>query len=256
MRWIVVWALVWTLAGGALAAPRARAQAPAVDMSVNQVTDSTYPDVGVVLSVVDAAGVPVRGLTADQFSASDDDGPLAVASVQSAQDASLPLNVVVAIDISGSMVGEPLARAKDAANQFVRNLGPQDQAAIFTFNATVTPVTPFTNDRVRLTNAIASLNAGGGTALYEAVQTAAFAARSAPSTRRAIVLLTDGENADAPLSTATKDGSINAATGAGVPIFTVGFGAVADVTYLQFLAQATQAQFRAADTANVATVYG
>ena len=233
----------------------ALAQRPQAVVTINELTDSGYPELTAIVTALDQSGVPVPGLTAAAFQAFDGQRPLAIAKLQAAQDASAKLDVVVAIDVSGSMAGEPLDRAKQAATQFVQSLGPNDEAAIFTFSDAVTPVTAFTNDRAALTNAIAGLQARGGTALYQAVQTSAYAARAAPAQRRAVVLLTDGQN-DTRDTQATAAGSTDAAHGAGVPFFTIGFGDAPDTAYLQGLSGATQGQFRAANTGNVATVYG
>ena len=238
----------------AMAAAPARAQQGQPSLIVNQLDATAYPALRAVVTALDATGVPEQGLTAEQFQAFDGETPLRLAGVQSAQDASVKLSVVVAIDVSGSMAGEPMDRAKQAANEFIRALGPNDEAALVTFNATVAPVVPFTSDRAKLTNAIAALQAVGGTALYEAVQTASFIANASDAPRSAVVLLSDGQN-DTQASDATAVGSLAAAQGAGVPVFTVGFGAAPDVGYLEGLSAATQGQYRAANAANVSTVY-
>jgi VWFA-related protein len=201
-------ALASLLAVAALAAVRfdARAQQTQPAVTINQLDATAYPELRAVVTALDASGVPEQGLTLAQFQAYDGDTPLTVTGLQSAQDASLKLSVVLAIDVSGSMAGEPLDSAKQAAGEFIRALGPNDEAAIVAFNATVTPVVPFTNDRAKLTNGIAGLQAGGGTALFEAVQAATYAARSTTSPRRAVVILSDGQN-DAQGSTATAGSS-------------------------------------------------
>jgi VWFA-related protein len=232
----------------------ARAQQPQPVLTVNQVDAAAYPDVRAVVTALDARGVPVQGLTVREFEAFDGEIAVPVTAVESAQDASLKLSVVLAIDVSGSMLGEPLDRAKVAATDFVNALGPNDDASIVAFNQAVTLAVPFTNNRQQLADGIASLQAGGGTALYEAVQDAAYAARVANSPRAAVVLLTDGENADTT-STATADGSLAIARGAGVPVFTIGFGTAPDATYLQDLSATTQGTYNAANNANLATVY-
>ena len=239
----------------ALAPAPARAQQPASpSLTINQVDASTFPDINVVVTALDARAVPARALNAAQFQAFDNNTPLTISSVQAAQDQNLRLATVIVIDISGSMAGDPLDRAKEAATEFVRSLSSNDEAAVISFNDTVTPVVAFTSDRQKLTSGIAGLQAGGGTALFEAVQTSAFVAGSSKAPRSAVVFLTDGEN-DTQTSQATSDGSLAAARGAGIPNFTVGFGAAPDARYLQALATATQGQYRAATTGTIATVY-
>ncbi|MHB8375840.1 MAG: vWA domain-containing protein, partial [Dehalococcoidia bacterium] len=245
------------LALGALAFARApaRAQQPAPSLAITQVDATHYPALTALVTVLDANGVPVPGLRAAQFQASDGSGAVHVAGVQSVQDANLRLSVVLVIDTSGSMLGVPLDRAKQAAAAFVNTLGPNDDVALVAFSDAVrAPVPGFTRDRAALAAGIASLQAGGATVLYEAVQAAVLTARDSPAPRKAIVLLTDGQN-DTTTSTATAAGSIGTAKNAGLPVFTIGFGDQPDAGYLQALSSATQGQYSAATTANVGDVY-
>jgi VWFA-related protein len=230
------------------------AQAPAATLTISQVDASAYPDIVAVATVLDANGVPISVLGPGDFQASDGITTLPITGVERAQDSTLPLSVVITIDVSGSMAGEPLARAKQAATEFVASLGPDDQATIFAFNATVTNIVGFTKDHAALDRAIAALQAGGDTALFEATQTSVYAARIAPASRKAVVMLTDGAN-DAPDSDATADGSRDTARTAGIPVFTIGFGDQPDAAYLESVSSLTLGQYRAADAGSVASVY-
>ncbi len=239
----------------AVAAPSHAQQPPPPQLTINQLDASAYPALRAVVTALDGRGVPVPGLAVAQFQAFDGDTPVVVRDAQNAQDASLRLSVVLAIDVSGSMAGAPLDQAKAAAIDFINALGPNDEASVVVFNQAVTAVVPFTSDRTVLTNGIANLHAAGGTALYEAVQTATYEARLSNASRGAVILLTDGVN-EFTDSNATADGSLAVARDAGVPVFTIGFGAAPDTTYLQGLSADTRGQYHAANTANVANVYG
>lgn len=241
------------LTGALLGMSPARAQEPQPQLSIGQVEASEYPAMTAVVTALDSSGVPLPGLTASQFQAQVNATSLTIEDVRAAQDSALRLAVVVVIDVSGSMAGVPLARAKDAATEFVNSLGPNDEAAIFSFSGSVTAVTPFTDDRAALTAGIASLQALGPTALYDAAQASVAAARASAAPRKAVVLLSDGEN-DAPASGATLQGSLAIARDAGVPVFSIGIGG-ADAGYLTQLAEATRGQYVAADNASIADVY-
>ncbi|MBF6599433.1 MAG: VWA domain-containing protein [Dehalococcoidia bacterium] len=232
-----------------------RAQQPAPSLAVTQIDASAYPRLRAVVTVLDASGVPVPGLQTQQFSASDGSAPVSVVGVERVQDANLRLSVVLAIDTSGSMAGAPLDRAKQAAIAFVDALGANDDATLIAFSDAARPVVAgFSSDHAALAAAIQSLQAGGSTVLYEAVQAAVFSARSSPAPREAIVLLTDGQN-DSATSPATAAGALDAVRRAGVPVFTIGFGDQPDVAFLQSLSQASQGQYSAANTTNVSDVY-
>jgi VWFA-related protein len=233
----------------------ARAQQPvAPTLAINQVDTSNYPQMGIIVTALDGRGVPATGLKAAQFQVSDGGASLPVASVKAAQDDGLRLATVIAIDTSGSMAGAPFQQAQQAATNFVNSMGPNDEAAIVAFSGAVNVAVPLTSNHQTLANGIALLSAAGNTSLYGAVQASAFAAASAATPRRAVILLTDGEN-DTQTSQATSDDSINAALGSGAPFFTIGMGASPDTAYLQSLATQTQGQYSAATTATLADVY-
>ena len=116
----------------------------------------------------------------------------------------VPLELVVSVDISGSMNDAmPVVRA--AVKKFLSRLRQEDQVTVFGFNNTAFIIArPATDMEARL-RAVDRLSAWGGTALYEAVikATAQFSRQAG---RRAIVVFTDGEdlNSRIPLETAER----------------------------------------------------
>jgi VWFA-related protein len=233
--------------------PAIHAQQPGASVTLNEVDASQYPNLRAVVTVLTSAGIPATGLTADAFKVDGADG-MGVSSVSAAQDAALPLGVVVVIDTSGSMAGAPLASARAAASQLIGQLGPNDQAAIIAFSDTARLLVPFTSDRAALAAGIDQLTAGGSTALFEAVEGAAYAARASKLPRQAVVLLTDGQN-ESQNTAATAASSLDVVRAMRVPMFTVGFGPDADTAYLGELATASGGRAFAADQLDVAQTY-
>jgi VWFA-related protein len=242
-------ALAVTMALGSTA----RAQQSGPSLTVAQVDAAAYPKLNAVVTVLDANGVPVPGLTAAQFHAFDGSTEIPVRAVTSAQDPGLPLDVVLAIDTSGSMAGAPLDRAKQAAVAFVNALGANDSVTLLAFADTVRTPAPAGADHAAVIDAINGLQAGGATALYDAVQGAVYAAVSAQAPRKAVVLLSDGQN-DTQAST-TGDAALGAVRSGGLPVFTIGFGDQPDAAFLRSLSDATHGQYAGANAANVADVY-
>lgn len=234
----------------------ARAQEPAdgqPSILIQQVDAQGFPAITAVVTVLDARGLPVVGLAPEAFSAESGGEAAAVASAASAQDASLGLSVVLAIDTSGSMAAA-LPDAQAAARAFVEKLGPNDRVAIVTFGEAVTPLVGFTSDRVALNTGIDGLTAVGDTTLYEAVQTSAYIANSSDTPRTAVVLLTDGQN-DTQISTVTADEALASADLSTVPFYTIGFGSAPDEGFLRGLAERTRGEYRPASSGDVALVY-
>ena len=109
----------------------------------------------------------------------------------------LPLSVVLMIDTSASME-EKLRMAQAAAMRFVNTLRPQDVAQVVQFNDRATTLQDFTSDHAGLEAAIQHTTAAGPTALHNALYIAlkdlGRHKRAGELRRRAIVLLSDGED--------------------------------------------------------------
>jgi len=119
------------------------------------------------------------------------------------------LDVVLAIDTSGSMSGAALVGAKTAANEFISLLPTQARVAVIGFGASPTVATGLVADRAVVEDAIAGLTAGGETALYDAVVASALQLGSqSPDTRTALVVLSDGGDT---VSGASLDGAADIA---------------------------------------------
>jgi VWFA-related protein len=225
----------------------------APSITINQVDATGYPAVRVVATALDGRGLPVPGLAS--FDAIEGaTTAMTVERVEAARDEQLQLSAVIVIDASGSMEGAPIAAAKDAAARFVASLGPRDEAAVVAFAADVRTVVGFTSDKAALAQGIAGLQAAGDTALYEAVSISAFAAVTRDAPRKAVVLLSDGQN-DTTVYTRTAADSIAAGRGARLPVYTIGLGNDVDAPYLGALAAESGGEYLPADSANVGAVY-
>ncbi len=101
-----------------------------------------------------------------------------------------PFHLLLLIDVSGS-TQEYLGLIQDACIQFTRQIGPEDEIAVATFNSTYRLRQDFTGDRARAVSAIQQIRSGGGTAVYDALLEAVNHI-SRVEGRKAIVLFSDG----------------------------------------------------------------
>src|SRR5438046_225 len=105
--------------------------AEAQSLRLAQPNAARFPEVTLYVYPVDARGAPLRGLDPAGFRVLEDGAP---AQVLRAQGSGGSLDVCLALDCSMSMLDEgKLEYAKDAAREFLRQLGPDDQAALLTF---------------------------------------------------------------------------------------------------------------------------
>jgi Ca-activated chloride channel family protein len=146
------------------------------------------------LSVTDAADSYVTDLDAQDFAVYED-GIRQELSLFTHEN--LPISMVIMIDTSASME-EKIAVAQQAAIRFTKTLRPVDLAQVVQFNDRATTLQPFTNDQDALEAAILATDTSGSTALHNALYIALkdLSREDNPNElrRRAIVLLSDGED--------------------------------------------------------------
>jgi VWFA-related protein len=157
------------------------------------------------VTVTDAAGRPVRNLSAEDFKIYDEgvERPIAFFNVERRRGQPRPVAVVFAVDVSGSMSPEEMERLGSAMQLFSRRLSDRTSLfAVMSFGMRARVLQPFTNDEQKLERAFMRLSReanGLSTHTYDAVDDAIrLLTRHAPRTRdkrlmkRAVVVVTDG----------------------------------------------------------------
>lgn len=210
--------------------------------NVSSITAGDYPAARAIVNIDATGGLDTKSLTAANFTATvgGKSSPILSADLASSQNA--PLDVLLLMDVSGSMAGEPIKQTKDAAKGLVQQLAPNDRVAVMSFADSVKLVQDFTTERGQVDAAIDGLAAKGNTALYDATAAAALKAATSGSSRRAIILLSDGAQDGVKVKT-TRDQALAAATNAGVSFFAIGEGKDIDRAYLAQLATASKGRY-------------
>jgi VWFA-related protein len=155
-------------------------------------------EVNVVFTVTDKHGRYVKDLKRDDFQVLDDNKPARQIRSFSAET-NLPLQVGLLVDASNS-VRDRFKFEQEAAIEFLNQIirPNYDKAFVIGFDTTPEVTQEFTDDAEMLSRGVRMLRAGGGTAMYDALYSACRdklmkAPRTGP-TRRAIILLSDGED--------------------------------------------------------------
>jgi Mg-chelatase subunit ChlD len=110
------------------------------------------------------------------------------------------LAMVLVIDKSGSMGGQKMELAKDAAKGAVELLGPNDKVGVIAFEGEtywVCEVQPASNKNYIL-DKIAGIEAGGGTVMAPAMEAAYDALRDTVAKLKHVIILTDGISEPGP----------------------------------------------------------
>jgi VWFA-related protein len=189
------------------------------DQSQDQPVDTLKVNVEVVqlfFNVKDKHGALIPNLTKDNFDVLEDGKPQTIKYFKAESD--LPLTLGILIDTSGSQINV-LDMEKTVGSSFLEDiLRPKDEAFVISFDVDITLLQDFTNSVSRLRHALneTKINNGGvscsggpigpqgpipcpttgprGTALYDAVYLASHDELSHEVGRKAMILLTDGED--------------------------------------------------------------
>lgn len=185
-------------------------------------------EVSVYLSAFDSNGSSISDLNTDNFRVTEDSKQVEIATLD--RSSNLPMSVVLLIDTSGSMQGTAIQNARNAASTFITSLNSNDQIAIATFNEQMEFLSDFSTDLQQAASKVNLINAENlaSTCLYDAAYSAVEKSATLESGRRAIILLTDGQDykSSGACSVHTLDDVIGLASEGStrVPIFTIGLG--------------------------------
>jgi Ca-activated chloride channel family protein len=170
---------------------KGEAYTESVDVDVIQVT----------AAVTDGGGRFVRGLPRDAFRVYDNN---VVQTITSFQAENISLEIIVAVDVSGSMTGA-MPTVKAAVKRFLSALRPTDRVTVLGFNDNVFTLARPTVDLATRLKAVDRPAPWGGTALYDVIVQAIDQLGRQPG-RRALVVFTDGEdlNSRVPLEVAER----------------------------------------------------
>jgi tight adherence protein B len=190
-------------------------------------------------SVVEAKGPPFpvrtyvlslpsgQKLSLGDVNVTENGGPVAETSLVPASQASKKtFGVVLVLDTSYSMTGEPMTAALAAEQAFIAQRNPNEQVGAINFNRTTDVVLPLTTSASRISDALAPTpKIKPGTRIFDAVAQAESMLSAAKINSGSIVVLSDGADTG---STHTLNGVAKAAVAANMRIYTIG---LVDKTY-------------------------
>ncbi|HEX7330855.1 MAG TPA: VWA domain-containing protein [Pyrinomonadaceae bacterium] len=142
-------------------------------------------------SVTDRNGRAIGGMRESDFTVWENGIERRVTNVAPANE---PFNLVLLLDVSGS-VEERMDFIRKAARDFLRTTSPQDRISIITFRDDIQVISDFSTDRRMLSQKLDEFDAGGGTALYDALgYVLSEPLKRLRGERTAIVVMSDGDD--------------------------------------------------------------
>jgi VWFA-related protein len=142
-------------------------------------------------SVMDRNGRAISGMHASDFTVFENGVERKVTNVSPANE---PFNLILLLDVSGS-VEERMDFIRKAARDFLKTASPQDRISIISFRDDIQIISDFTTDRAMLSRKLDEIDAGGGTALYDALgYVLAEPIKRLRGERTAVVVMSDGDD--------------------------------------------------------------
>ena len=154
--------------------------------------------INVTATVSDDSGRFVSGLKQNDFTIYEDNEKQEITHFNSER---VPVSLGILLDVSGSMTPDKMESARAAINRFTQDLlEPQDELFFMVFSRTSHLMQDWTTDRRAITRAVSRVDADGGTALYDALADALPVASSGRFEKKAIVVITDGNDRNSTMS--------------------------------------------------------
>lgn len=190
-----------------------------------QIDTSSFPQAKLYLSVTDIENLPVVGLTSSNFKIFGDGTPISNFEAAPLVQSKEGIAIVLGIDTSGTMKGQPLENAKKAVSEFISRMDAADQAAIVTFDDKVAMASGFSSNREKLTRDVQKIQiAGNQTKLYDAIfESIRMTSVSGLPSRKTLVFLSDGKDEG---SSATLEDCISKAINQDLQIYSIGYESV------------------------------
>ncbi len=142
-------------------------------------------------SVTDRHGRAIGGMKESDFTVFENGIERQITNVVPTHD---PFNLVLLLDVSGS-VEERIDFIRKAARDFLNTASPQDRISIISFRDDIQVISDFTTDRRLLSRKLDEIDAGGATALYDALAYVLVdPLKSLRGERTAVVIMSDGDD--------------------------------------------------------------
>jgi Ca-activated chloride channel family protein len=180
--------------------PAANGRASSLDMSDGprvQVADDTKPVivhtdmVTLTVTVTDTYGRFVTGLGKNAFQIVDDKSPQEITFFS---DEDAPVSLGIVFDVSGSMSGDKIAKAREALAKFVDTSHARDEYFLIGFNNRAQLLLDRTRDSDSLLEKLTFVQTKGQTALYDATYLGVERVSRGAHPKRAILLISDGQD--------------------------------------------------------------
>lgn len=143
------------------------------------------------VTVTDTYGRFVSGLSKNAFTVFDEKKPQEITFFS---DDDSPVSVGVIFDVSGSMSGDKVKRARDALSKFIQTSHNSDEYFLIAFNSRAQLLLDRTRDGNSVLDKLTFVNTKDNTALYDACYLGVEKVQRGAHPKRALLLISDGQD--------------------------------------------------------------
>jgi len=165
-------------------------QKPSNDLSQGPVITNTDL-ITVTVTVTDTYGRYVSGLGKGAFTILDEKKPQEITYFS---DDDSPVSVGVIFDVSGSMGGDKIKRARDALSKFIQTSHNMDEYFLIAFNSRAQLLLDKTRDGNQVLDKLTFVQTRNNTALYDACYLGVEKVQRGAHPKRALLLISDGQD--------------------------------------------------------------
>jgi len=145
----------------------------------------------VTVTVTDTYGRYVSGLGKGAFTVLDEKKPQEITYFS---DDDSPVSVGVIFDVSGSMGGDKIKRARDALSKFIQTSHNMDEYFLIAFNSRAQLLLDKTRDGNQVLDKLTFVQTRNNTALYDACYLGVEKVQRGAHPKRALLLISDGQD--------------------------------------------------------------
>ena len=147
--------------------------------------------VSLTLTVTDPYGRYVSGLGKNAFTIFDNNQEQEITNFS---DADAPVSVGILFDVSGSMNGDKINKARKALERFIGTSHPSDEYFLIAFNSRAQLLMDRTRDGEALLRKLTLIRPKDNTALYDAVYLGVERVTRGTHQKRAMLIISDGQD--------------------------------------------------------------
>lgn len=147
--------------------------------------------VTLTLTVTDYYGRYVSGLTKEHFTVFDNKKKQDITFFS---DTDAPVSIGILFDVSGSMSGEKIAKARNALSRFINTSHPRDEYYLIAFNKRAQLLMDKTRDGEAVLNKLTLVKPKHNTALYDACYLGVERVTRGTHQKKALLIISDGQD--------------------------------------------------------------